>query len=395
MLKLKKINLINYDLTTLYYLFSITRNILLYLPVLVLFLEMTLENSSKVGIVLFSKSLTVSLLEIPLGYFSDKVSRKFSLKLSIILNILSLLCFIYHPTFLTLILAEILFGISETFSSGADIALIYDNYKYQNKIKEYDHYQRNEIFILSIVLACSFFLGSILYELHYSLVFIFSLFFLFFSFVLLLSIPEYPYKQKNLNKPTTFWKNIKLSLLLIIHSKKELKIHVFNGVLLNSAFMGAYMYMFPIILNNYTHSKIIYGFIYAIAVLLIGIGGKFQNKIPINCIFIFPLLMFLVFLLCTCLKTQVIVIIISFLFMRLIWGIYNSYFLITMNHLIKDSIIRATFFSFYNAAINLLSGSIIFILGFVSEHLKKNMSILFLSFLFLIVFLIQKRKNFS
>ena len=39
------------------------------------------------------------------------------------------------------------------------------------------------------------------------------------------------------------------------------------------------MFLFPIVLNNSIQNKIIYGLIYAIAVMLIGVGARVQNKI--------------------------------------------------------------------------------------------------------------------
>ncbi|MCB5954402.1 MFS transporter [Enterococcus sp. CWB-B31] len=387
MFKLKKESNYNSILTVNYYLFSILRNILLYLPVLVLFLEMTLNNSVKVGTVLLVKSITVAILEIPMGYVSDMISRKLSLKCSIFLNIFSLLLFIFNPTFWTLIIAEILFGISETLSSGSDVSLIYDNYKYKNRLNLYEVYQRNEIFILSVVLALSFFLGSIIYNINHVMVFLIPIICLFLSFFILLRIPEYPYKESNAPK-LSFLDNIKKTLSVVLNSNKGLVNHIIYGVLLNGLFTSVYMLLFPIVLNNSTQNKMTYGIIYAVAVMLIGFGARTQGKVKSQKIEFLPITVSIVFL-CSFFINNLYFFVISLLFMRFIWGIFNSYFIIQLNHLIDHSSMRATFFSFYSSLVNLFSGTLIFILGIFLEK-SSNFRYLFfiLGICFFVLFLI-------
>lgn len=391
MFSLKKISDYDNGIIIKYYLFSIMRNLLLYLPVLVLFLEMTLNNSVKVGVVLLVKSLTVGIFELPMGYFSDMVSRKFSLNLSLVLNILSLLFFIFKPTFYTLIIAEFIFGISETLSSGSDIALVYDNFKYNKDLKLYDLYQRNEIFILSIVLALSFFTGSVLYELNQDLVFWIPIIAFLFSFLILIKIPEYPYKQHDFsNSNKSFVENLKYSIKMIKNSPRRLKIHICYGVCLNGIFTSVYMLLFPIVLNSYVSSNFIYGAVYAIAVVLIGVGAKAQSKVKPDKILILPILMAIVFL-CNYLLNFSYVIVASLLLMRFLWGVFNSFFIIELNRLIEESFIRATYFSIYSSLINIFSGVIIFILSIILGILSSQRYIfLILSMFFLVIFIIQK-----
>ncbi len=70
---------------------------------------------------------TIIVFEIPTGIFADKIGRKLSTLAGFTLYALSALIFFKYLSFAGFIVAEIIFGIAETFISGALEALMVDS----------------------------------------------------------------------------------------------------------------------------------------------------------------------------------------------------------------------------------------------------------------------------
>lgn len=60
----------------LYYHYYFFKSLLFYIPVLILYLNFYIVAPEKVTFILSVKTFSVFLLEIPLGYLSDKLGRK-------------------------------------------------------------------------------------------------------------------------------------------------------------------------------------------------------------------------------------------------------------------------------------------------------------------------------
>lgn len=381
-----------------YYIYFFLKNLIFYIPILVIYLNFILKDSTLVGIVLSVKTFSVFFLEIPMGYVADKVGRKISLYLSSIANIFSLIFFIVSPTFVTLILAEFLFSLSETLMSGADIALIYDNLKYENREKEFDEFQRKSFFISSIALAIAFIIGSYIYSKNKKSVFLLSIIISIGLLYILRKIKEYPYRKEVEKKG-------KLEILKedFENLKKEsriLKKIVFYSAIIVSIFMGIYFYIFPIELNKFTSDSLIYGMFYCIGVLFIGMGGKFQKYIKNNLTFIYlgpiiliPLIFWGFFF------KNINFMITLILIIRIFWGIYSNAVNIEINRRIKNSEIRATIFSIKNAILNIILGLFFISMGlmnrynFTSFNILGIYGILLIGLIFLGVILMKKKEE--
>lgn len=346
----------------IYYLFYGIKSLIFYIPILVIYLSSILKTPFQVGIVLSIKSISVFLLEVPLGYVADKFGRKKSIILSIIANITSLTFLIISPNFYTIIIAELFFSVSETLCSGADISLIYDNLKYENKEELYDEFQRNSSLIGSIMLSISFLLGSWIYSYNKELVFIFSIISSLMLLLILKAIIEQPYSE---NQNTYKFSKIKEDLKSLKKESFFLKNLIVYGAITTSSFMGIYFYIFPLELNKIINNKLIYGLIYCLGVLLIGFGSKGQKYIKNNYNFIFnggiivvPLIVFVY------LFKNNISIIIFILFMRYLWGSYSTNLNIVINKNISVSSLRATIFSIKNAILNIFLSVFFLTMGY-------------------------------
>lgn len=373
----------------LYYSFYFFKSLLFYIPILVLYLNYVLDNPAQVGILLSVKTISVFLLEVPMGYMADKFGRKINLYWSYIFYIIFLILLIYSKNFYVLIFAEILFSISETLSSGTYTALIYDNLKFENNENEFAKLQRNFSFINSIGLAISFILGSYLYSINKKSVFYLSILATFLILFTLYNIKEYPYK-KDMNNQKFNLKNILLNDLKKFQNEDNLlKIIIFYSAIITSIFMAIYFYIFPFELNDLFKNKIIYGAFYCIGVLLIGFGGKCQKYVKNTQNFIFYGIIFLLplFLIVYLLKSPLIIVL-FILAMRFFWGIYSTNVNIEINLKISSSDIRATIFSIKNAILNILLGIFFITIGFLNENGIQNYKIIGFMLILILILII-------
>jgi len=108
-----------------------------YGPIAILYFSQ-LTGSYALGLGIFSViSIAVAIFELPTGVISDLVGRKESMIFGSLASVLGLLCFALAQGPWFLVLGAILIGISETFFSGNNDALLYDTLKEKNHEKEY------------------------------------------------------------------------------------------------------------------------------------------------------------------------------------------------------------------------------------------------------------------
>lgn len=82
-------------------------------------------------------SAATLLSEYPSGYVGDLLGYRFSLSLASLLGILGWGIYTLATGFFTLLIAEILLGISFAFTSGSDSALLYESLKVENRSGDY------------------------------------------------------------------------------------------------------------------------------------------------------------------------------------------------------------------------------------------------------------------
>ncbi len=71
--------------------------------------------------------IATTVLEVPSGYMSDRLGRRFTLLASGVSGLLAAILFVYGETFLVFAIATMLFGASIAFSSGTDEAILYES----------------------------------------------------------------------------------------------------------------------------------------------------------------------------------------------------------------------------------------------------------------------------
>jgi len=108
------------------YLIKATRSFMLIMPVIVLFFKENGLSMKEIFILQSLFSVSVILLEIPTGYFSDIFGRKKSIIIGGALASLGFGIYSLSYGFWGFLSAEIILGFGMSFISGADCAMLYD-----------------------------------------------------------------------------------------------------------------------------------------------------------------------------------------------------------------------------------------------------------------------------
>ncbi|MCF8302084.1 MAG: MFS transporter [Bacteroidales bacterium] len=125
----------------LLYLLKFAKWFMLFMPIIVVFFQDNGLEMRHIFILKAINAVTVVVLEIPSGYMADNLGRRKTLILGAILNFTGFVAYSMAHGFVMFLIAELLIGISMSFISGADSAMLYDSLK---SIKRSTHYPRFE-----------------------------------------------------------------------------------------------------------------------------------------------------------------------------------------------------------------------------------------------------------
>lgn len=130
-----------------YQLFHLLRGALFFTPIITLFF---MDHGLSMKEVMFIESmfaLTVVLLEVPTGYFADKIGRKASMAVGSITIFIAALILLMSEGFYGFLIADIIWGVGNSFCSGSDTALVYDTLLSLKRKKEYKRLEGHARFI--------------------------------------------------------------------------------------------------------------------------------------------------------------------------------------------------------------------------------------------------------
>ena len=108
------------------YIFNWLQWFLLIVPVFVLFLQENGLSMKEVFLLQATFSVAVLAMEVPSGYFSDRVGRKITMIMGSVLGFLAMLLYCFAQNFWGFFVAEILGGVGASFISGTGMAMLYD-----------------------------------------------------------------------------------------------------------------------------------------------------------------------------------------------------------------------------------------------------------------------------
>ncbi len=166
---------------SVYYRFKFSQNMLIIGPVLVPYMLFKGLSYSEMMFLQSISAVAVVLFEVPTGSIADRVSRKFSLVISSVITAFGLSLYIVCESFLAFALAELLFGLGMTFSSGADSAILFESLSRMEREKEYSKIEAKAMSNIFVGQAVGSIASGLLYSVSPYIPFWISLGMLFLS----------------------------------------------------------------------------------------------------------------------------------------------------------------------------------------------------------------------
>ncbi|QEZ70827.1 MFS transporter (plasmid) [Paraclostridium bifermentans] len=117
-------------------------------------------NNTKIGVLQSILFASIFLFEIPTGVIGDKIGRKWSIVIGLMLLVLTGMSTVLFEQFSIFVLIFFVNGIANSFISGSGSALLYDSLKLCGKEDEYLKVRTNSYSISQLVLGISIFLGG-------------------------------------------------------------------------------------------------------------------------------------------------------------------------------------------------------------------------------------------
>ena len=119
------------------YTIKLSKWFMVYMPIVVLFMESNGLNLREVMTISGIYSMAVAVFEVPSGYFSDRLGRKHSLLIGTTFILLQFFVYSCSFSFWSLAVGAAIGGLGASFISGTDSALLYDSLQILGRGKDY------------------------------------------------------------------------------------------------------------------------------------------------------------------------------------------------------------------------------------------------------------------
>lgn len=139
----------------LLYLHNFLSDFALFLPFMVIYFQQ-ITGSYALAMAVFSCiTFTSAAMEIPMGIFSDKTGRRFTMVTASFASTLAVACYAFADAPLLLFIGAFLAGISKALFSGNNEALLFETLKSVGKENEFHHYHGRAGSMFQSALAAS------------------------------------------------------------------------------------------------------------------------------------------------------------------------------------------------------------------------------------------------
>lgn len=121
----------------LLYVLKFSKWFMLFMPIIVVFFQDNGLNMQQIFTLKAISAVTIVVMEIPSGYMADRLGRRMTLVLGALLNFAGFLAYSMAHGFGMFIVAELFIGLSMSFISGADSAMLYDSLQSLRRKNDY------------------------------------------------------------------------------------------------------------------------------------------------------------------------------------------------------------------------------------------------------------------
>jgi MFS family permease len=134
--------------------------------------------------------VTIAVAEIPTGTVADKISRKLSLLIGVLLYSIGITVFAFANNLWVIAASSIIWAAGMTFWSGADQAFLYDSLKFHSKEEDFQRIFGHTIFLESLAMAFASIIGGLIGSFDLQMPFLLTVVMCIASGVIMLFIPE-------------------------------------------------------------------------------------------------------------------------------------------------------------------------------------------------------------
>ena len=171
------------------------------------------------------------LFEIPTGALADTWNRKAMLGLGMVSKAVGFGCWLFARGFGLFALGFLFLGIQETFSSGTQEALLYDNLRYFQEEKDYERIAGRGHFYARLGIAMAVFLGGFMAAYSMNLVLVLSSISMMVGTIAILFFREIRY-DGNSGGHVTYTRVLKDAFSLALRNTSILRLFLYSAVFL-------------------------------------------------------------------------------------------------------------------------------------------------------------------
>ena len=154
------------------YLIKISKWFALTVPILMLYYQDCGLSSKESFSLKAIYSVVIIVLEIPSGYFADTMGRKNTLVIGSVMGVVGMLVYAIFGGFWAFLVAEVALGISQSFISGSDSAMMYDSLLADGREGKYTRFEGLNTAIGNGAESLAAIIGGLLAHVSFSLPFI-------------------------------------------------------------------------------------------------------------------------------------------------------------------------------------------------------------------------------
>ena len=189
-----------------YTLYKVLTSIALTRGIFLLFLTHKGLSVSEVALYSIVLNISITIFEIPTGYFGDKFGKRNSLMLGCFLLALHSFTMIISKKPVAFMILAGLEGFAYTFVTGSNSALLYDILKREHTENDYLKINSKVLSLESLTIGISIFIGGELAAYSWNLVYGIQIITMLFAIVFLKNIDEPEHNSKTVHLKTDFKK---------------------------------------------------------------------------------------------------------------------------------------------------------------------------------------------
>lgn len=351
---------------TKFYIHRILSSMFFSVPIMVLFWQKNGLSLTEIMILQSIFAISMVILEIPTGYFADMQGRRTSLFYSSIFGFLAFSVYSFSDNFLDFLIAELLFSLCVSLSSGTLSAFIYDTLDDLGRADEFQKIWGNSIFYGLITLAGANILGGYIGEIELRYTLYASVPFFALVIPLVLSMEE-PSRHKSIISENYF-QNLYKGIKNFLYTNPKLKwVIIYSSVVyaFNQTALWLYQPYFQLSGLEIVH----FGYVFASFQIVAGISSKYAHKLEefLGVKYSLIMLMFLVSVSYLLMSSYIYLFSFSFCFIQqLVRGFKKVVISDYINRTIGSSL-RATILSLESFLSQLVYALIIPIIGWIAD----------------------------